>query len=275
LSPDFVIADTSDGLEPEQYSVVALSQEVVNPADNLYPNTKYLPFDALHNYQFLSRYVDILPNTNQVLISTKNKGDSEETGVANVETVNGLQLWNLETDELTLLVPGGIHGRFSSNHHYFAYLIYDSNQYSLHLLDRVSGNIIFSELATSPDLEGESSYSLRESAFVSFSPDGRTLTYYSPTPELMLYDLETGEFLPPLTAVPFTPLWSPDSSRFVYQHPSDGLSIFDTRTNTSYPLASSGGERLSDPQWSYDGTYLSVTVEQKDGRRDTAVLQLP
>ncbi len=90
----------------------------------------------------------------------------------------------------------------------------------------------------------------------------------------MLYDLETGEFWSPLTAVPFTPLWSLDSSRFIYQHPTDGLSIFAMRTNTTYPLAISGGERLSDPQWSYDGTYLSVTVEQADGSGDTAVLQL-
>ncbi len=76
-------------------------------------------------------------------------------------------------------------------------------------------------------------------------------------------------------AVPFTPLWSPDSSRFVYKHPSDGLSIFDRRSHTTYPLATSGGQRLSNPQWSYDGTYLSVVVWQEDATRDTAVLQLP
>ncbi len=75
--------------------------------------------------------------------------------------------------------------------------------------------------------------------------------------------------------MPFTPLWSPDSSRFVYQHPTDGLPIFDTRTNTAFQLATSGGERLSNPQWSYDGTYLSVTVQQEDGTRVTAVLQIP
>jgi hypothetical protein len=40
-------------------------------------------------------------------------------------------------------------------------------------------------------------------------------------------------------------------------------------------LAASGSERLSDPQWSFDGTYLSVAVKQEDGSLDTAVLQLP
>jgi len=64
----------------------------------------------------------------------------------------------------------------------------------------------------------------------------------------MIYDLETDTFLPPLTAVPFTPLWSPDSTRLVFQHPTDGLSIFGLRTQTAYPLATSGSERFSNPQ---------------------------
>lgn len=57
--------------------------------------------------------------------------------------------------------------------------------------------------------------------------------------------------------------------------PEYSNSIVDTHSLSAYPLAVSGGERLSNPQWSYDGTYLSVNVLQAHGERDTAVLQIP
>lgn len=79
-----------------------------------------------------------------------------------------------------------------------------------------------------------------------------------------------------VTAVPATPLWSPDGSRFVYQDPVTGLSIFDSRNEIAYPLALSGSDRLLDPQWSFDGTFLSVTVLQEYWwERETAVLRIP
>jgi hypothetical protein len=81
--------------------------------------------------------------------------------------------------------------------------------------------------------------------------------------------------LPPITAVPAEPLWSPDSTCSVYTDPAQGLSIYDTRSHTTYPLAESGGERLSDPQWSFDGAYLSVAYTTEDHEWETAVLSLP
>ena len=76
--------------------------------------------------------------------------------------------------------------------------------------------------------------------------------------------------------MPATPLWSPNGSRFVYQDPVAGLSIFDACSATAYPLAISGSDRLLDPQWSYDGAYLSLTVLQEEWWQwETAVLQIP
>lgn len=90
-----------------------------------------------------------------------------------------------------------------------------------------------------------------------------------------MYDIQTGEMLPPITAVPAEPLWSPDNTRFVYSDPSRGLSIYDTRSHTTYPLAEAGSERLSNPQWSFDGAYLSVTVCTEKCEWETAVISLP
>lgn len=259
LAPDFVV--TNDGMQHVgPYSAAAIAREIVAPDNPCSPYLKLLSRDQVGCYgsfSFNSRYTDFLPNKDQVLVTTWN---ANEYLTDTIHTKTDLQLWNLETDELTLLISDGLDGRFSPDGQYLAYTASGADSSSLYLLDRGTGEILFTQPYEWP---------------FAFSPDGRTLTFYSPTPELMLYDLETGEFLPPLTAVPFTPLWSPDSSRFVFQHPSDGLSIFDRRSHTTYPLATSGGERLSNPQWSYDGTYLSVTVQQEDGRRHTAVLQLP
>lgn len=259
LTPNFVI--TNDGMQVEgPYSAAGLSTEIVNPDGEAYlagPYIKYLSQDYPFDFLFNSRFVDTLPGTNQILVVTWEAG---EYLTDTVHTKTDLQLWNLDKDELSMLIPGGLDGQYSPDGNYLAYITYGTDSPPLNLLDLSTSKILLTQPYEWP---------------FAFSPNGRTLTFYSPTPELILYDLETGEFLPPLTAVPYTPLWSPDSSRFVYQHPTSGLSIFDTHTNTAYPLASSGGERLANAQWSYDGTYLSVTVQQEEGTRDTAVLQIP
>lgn len=265
----------------EYPSVAILSQDSISPefagwlhgTDVKFLSWKYNPEDSEFSYSAPSQFMDVLPETDQILVMTWQFPESwEDEAITSGKIPADLQMWDVDTDKLTMVIPDGIYGRFSPNGEYLVYIKPSSDFPQLELMHRDSQEIIFTHSAF---IETDDSYPLDLYAFTSFSPDGRTLTFYSPTPELMLYDLENGEFLLPLTAVPFTPLWSPDSSRFVYQHPADGLSIFDRRTNSTYPLATSGGERLSDPQWSYDGTYLSVAVQQEDGSWDTAVLQIP
>ena len=242
-------------------SAVSLFREIINPESQYSPYIKVLSrdfADSCCEYAFNSVALDLLPKTNQVLIRT---WDASEylTNTLSIET--DLQLWDVETDELTMLIPDGINGKFSPNGRFLAYKLFGEENPPLHLLDRNSGEILFVEPAK------------RWSE--SFSPNGRFLTFYSPTPELMIYDLESGQFLPPIAGVPFTPLWSPDNSRFVYEDANNGFSIYEIETGATYPLAASGGERLLDPQWSFDGTYLSVVVSQGDGEMKTAVLELP
>lgn len=258
LTPDFVIS--GDGMQSEgPFSAAALAREIVAP-NNSSPYLKLLSRDPASCclYLFNSSSEELLPDSNQVLVRT---WDASAYLTDTIHTPTDLQLWNLETDELTFLIPGGLFGSFSPDGQYLVYTLYGTVPLQLELLNRKTDEIILRQTVAS--YTG------------SFSPDGRTLTFFSSTPELMLYDLETDEFLPPLTAVPYTTFWSPNSSRFVYKHPINGLSIFDLRTHTTYPLAASGSERLSNLQWSYDGTYLSVTIDQEDGSRDTAVLQIP
>ncbi len=221
------------------------------------------PWEILYD----SRYQDWISESNQMLVLTWNDDLPED--VLHENAVTNLQMWDVETDQLTLIVPNAIYGRISHDRNFLVYMTPSESHPQLQLLNRVSGEIQFVQPAYAED-----DIHFIVAAFTSFSPNGRFLTFYSPTPELMIYDLEKGEFLPPVTAVPYTPLWSPDNGRFVYDDPENGLSIYEVVTQTTYPLAVNGGDRLSNPQWSFDGTYLSVVVLQEDGEGETAVLQL-
>lgn len=259
------------------YSVETFSIKAVREGDEISPYSRSLsivydttPYQLLFN----SRYETTLPNSNQVLVLTWDADSELDDNVLTGSTNTDLQLWNLDTNELDLIIPGGIYGRYSPNGRFLAYLTPSEQYPQIHLLDQNSGNHLFDQSAYAEanifDIENFLD------AFVTFSPNGRFLTFFNPAHELIIYDLENGEFLAPVTAVPATPLWSPDGSRFVYQDPVAGLSIFDTRNQNAYPLAISGGDRLLDPQWSFDGTYLSVTVLQEEWwERETAVLQIP
>ena len=163
-----------------------------------------------------------------------------------------------------MLIPGSYTGRITPDGQYLAALIPESEFPQLQLSNQFTGQVIFMR----PAYDGK----------LSFSPNGRYFTFFTPETDLIIYDLETGEMLPPLTAVPALPIWSPDSARFVYTDPTLGLSIYDTRNNTTFPLAESGGERLSNPQWSFDSAYLSVVTkigELGEWEWQTAVLALP
>lgn len=182
-----------------------------------------------------------------------------------------LQLIDAQTDEVTMVLPGGIYGHFSPDGSIVAAMTSDDPHPNLQLFGYPDGEKFLSLPAFAETVE----YSAEVFAHTSFSPNGRYFTFFTPETDLIVYDIQTGEMLPPITAVPTEPLWSPDSTRFIYTDPALGLSIFDTRSYTTYPLAESGGERLSDPQWSFDGAYLSVAYRTEDNGWETAVLSLP
>lgn len=276
LTQDYVVGNNGARIDT-WYSAEVFSRQAVREEKwtDLSPYSQSLSIDydvSPYELFFNSQYETTLPNTNQILVLTWNADVVIDRNILTGSIDTDLQLWNLDTNELDLIIPGGIYGRYSPNGHYLVYLTPETNSSQLHLLDQTTGKILFTQTAfAEADL-----YSAEVKAYTTFSPNGRYLTFFNPAHELTIYDLENGEFLAPVTAVPTTPLWSPDGSRFVYQDPAAGLSIFETRSATAYPLATSGSDRLRDPQWSFDGTYLSVMVLQENWwERETAVLQIP
>ncbi len=258
-------------------SAAILAQTVINPA---YEESEYgthfkfllSDIDEKSRQQPFNRFVDILPDTDDVLVITWINEVNHYLDLMSGLVSANLQLWDTESDTITMVIPDVIYGHYSPDGHYLAYLTPEEDSLQLHLLDQMTGENLFSQTAFAK----ADYYNAGVDAYTTFSPNGRFLTFFNPDHNLIIYDLENSVFLPPLTAVPITPVWSPDSSHLVYQDAKAGLSIFDTRTETAYPLAVTGATRLSEPQWSYDGTYLSVTVlQEKRSENETAVLQIP
>lgn len=220
---------------------------------------------------FNSRFEDWLDASNQMLVLTWDV----DVNLASVDLIHDmpvtdLQVWDVNSDTLIKVIPGGIWGRISPERRYLAYLEPSSESPVLEVLDRNSGTIVFEEAASA---EYDRIYGA-VNAFTSFSPDGRFLTFFDANAQLVVFDLENRTIVSTIPGSLATPSWSPDSQRFVFESPSAGLSLFDIQTNHAFPLALSGNDRLASPQWSYDGSFLSVTVLQVDRTRDTAVLAI-
>ncbi len=223
-------------------TAVSIMDEIVHP-DPLWIEAEYmiclsakcgaLPCILSPCIEENSRFEDWLPGTNQMLVVTwpaeeflllpRNFDDR-----INPEVITQLQLWDIDAEELTLIVDNAIFGRFS--------------------------------------------------------PDGRFLAYQTllPIPQFHIMDFESRQVIPtvpnteptlvPRTAASNAPyLWSPDSTKLVFRDSQGNLTVLTVADGSLTPLSVSGGERLQNPQWSYDGRYLSVSVQNETGG-ETAVL---
>ncbi len=137
------------------------------------------------------------------------------------------------------------------------------------------------------DVDGQKLTPLVDDAiFGRFSPDGRLLAYQTllPAPQFHIMDFESRKVihtlpsaeptLEPRIAASNAPyLWSPDSTKIIFRDSQGNLTVLTVADGSLIPLSVSGGERLQNPQWSYDGHFLSVSVQKTGG--ETAVLTIP
>lgn len=254
-----------------------LSDEAI-PFDDFFLNRPgpiylYLSYDhgALHEPQefiFNSSFMDWLPDTNQMLVLTWDRGLDLELD-APVET--NLQIWNVADGSLNLIVQGGKYGRFSPDGRYLAYVSGGDDLFQLHLLDMVTGSVLFSQ----PEWINSESWDVV--AYFSFSPDGRYFTSIAPGAEtdeqgtLTVYDLSNHHTVLTLPGQQMRPVWSPDNAQFAYKNQYGGLTIYNLMTNSTISITDNNDSRISSPRWSYDGRYLSVRVSPDS----TVILKMP
>jgi Tol biopolymer transport system component len=232
--------------------------------------------------EFSSTFQDWLPGTAEMLVVTWAWEDS----LIDTWAPTQLQLWNVETDELQLLADDSFYGRYSQDGRLLVYLTGSPDAVAnLHLLDRQSGQIIF----TTPTWISFEQFSFNRD-HAAFSPDDQYLTFYTDEPMpamttaadsagssyyLNVLEIASGTILLSVPADnPFIheSHWSPDGRRFLYEDEQKNWTVVDLPEGERLPLTVSSGYRLGDPQWSFDGRYLSFSVDYDGG---TAVLLAP
>ena len=120
------------------------------------------------------------------------------------------------------------------------------------------------------------------SPITAFSSDGKLLALLTPgeilldqdgrpigvengsIPYLHLLNVRTGQILYSAPSSPMMPIWSPNSQKLIYRDEQGDLSILSVSDSHSVPLTRGGGQRASSPQWSHDGTYLSVSFRENE-----------
>jgi len=250
--------------------------------------------------------LDWLPGTEQALIF-ENNPDNLETR---------LSLWNVNQNILSILAPHGVDGQFSPNGHFLVYITRDPIQleekdkpaispqqtdfvHQLHLFDMAKQQLTFSTLVTVANESHQPKYPFYHS-LTTFSPDSRYLTFFTSNEltfdgqdvalakditddnfYLHIFDTTNGEIVSSTPSRLEVPIWSPNSYRFIFRDQLDSLTIFSVMNGDSkIPLTQSGGIRVENPQWSFDGSYLSVRFYAKgnvpwEREFQTAIFQVP
>ncbi len=253
------------------------------------PNVGFLrlgePKPDPYRNSYNSSFQDWLPQTNKMLVMVGERGvmeDDEE--FYSLPPMSDLQLWDVATDELTLVVPGGLYGRFSPNGHYLASIIPGESGPTMQVRPDPYEEI----LLEAPMLAvGEWSSFM---PFFSFSPNNQYLAFFTTAVSLP----PAGSFKPSAQSsnetflavldlahnnivwsqpVPINDLfWSPDGTHLLHRATDANLTLLDVENGRTHPLTLDGGQLVTNPQWSCDGRYLSVSVCRDNCVVETAVL---
>jgi Tol biopolymer transport system component len=256
-----------------------------------------------------SIFEDWLSGTNQMLVFWQRVKNQ-------VEEPPQLALWNVDTDEVTTLAPNGLSGRFSPDGSILAYITLSlpkldttarpilneqwpptEPQTYLQLIDMESQQVFLSF----PTYQRIDEWAFAATHYLpkfAFSPDSRYLTFQTfgtlqfdaagwpvgvnsdDTLYLHILDLTTWQVIfssEITTEVSQDPSWSPTSDKLIYCDPQQNLQMFLIEERRLLPIIEDGGELLNQPEWSYDGEYISLCVKGGEplGCAYTAILHLP
>lgn len=200
--------------------------------DEKMEHAQWLSFDGMEQAD-LTLFADWLPGTNQMLFSWTsiiNEGSS-------------LYLWDIDQNQSTLLIPGGLTGTFSPDGKILAYLTngpdavvpVDFMNFDSYLqMFEMETRTVLSAFPIAAELDYFGAFP-RFNLEYEFSPDGRYLAYVSPEKTVMLFNTN-------------------NRSRTTITHPITG----------SLTLG-----------WSYDSQYLSVEVRSENGENTIGLIKLP
>lgn len=268
-------------------SVAMLSQEVISPEYQGFQegtHVNYLSdvwYESTPERSFRSAFADVLPDSNQLLVTTWAEGQYPTIDAifsGNVKT--DLQLWDLANDEISMLIPGGIFGRFSNDGQLLFSIVVNDSQLVATLMNLQSDIDIF-KMPVSLEFSNST-----------FSPDSRFISFFTPlqldldengqvinsqaTEEsyFTIYDVAWGQFLPQIPLKPQIPIWSPTSDKLVLQH-NDAYYLLSVSDFEYFTISDTSTDRLFNPQWSHDGRYLSFEYCGLRCLREIFILETP
>lgn len=194
-------------------------------------HVQWFSFDGMQNADYTS-FSGWLPETNQMLVMWNSIIDNDSS----------LYLWDINQNQSTLLVPGGLAGTFSPDGKILAYL--SNGQDAVVPVDFMNFDpylqVFDMETRTvlsSFPVAAELNYFGAFPRFITeyqFSPDGRYLAYLSPDRNVILFSMK-------------------GNTRTTITHPIDGNVVL---------------------AWSYDSTYLSVETRSETGENTIGLIRL-
>lgn len=241
----------------------------------------YLSFDPTASngseYLFNSYPLGLLPDKQQILVLTWSTGVNL-TGESYLDdpTLTKLQLWNFADNSLTEVVQGAIDGLVSPTGEYLAYVAVTDNQLALHLLNQTTAEVEFNYpiYGYSQDIYAQPQFSFDRK--YKFSPDGRFLTFHVKTHaenRLIVYDIKNQTIMADLPSTSFYLDWSPNSQKFTYQAGNGYYHVYDVASQKPIPLIKSGNQLILDQKWSFDGSYLALSVRQPDQTTHIVIIE--
>ena len=222
------------------------------------------PFEAI--------YLDWIDSENQMLVLTWPAREKWDQDLLLDEVPKMLQIWDVDATTLIELLPFSnvVYGRFTPDRANLIYGTVVDQKFELHLMNIDSEEIAFTAQIVAK--EGDYNFELVDPQ-ISFSNDGRYLTYFESESTLIVFDIERGQEIGRVNSAFQQPEWSPSNAQFFYQNERCEFLIFDTIIAQSFPLSVSGRRRTCDPQWSFDGSHISLPVLQEDGSVQIAILK--
>ena len=213
-----------------------------------------------------------MPDSNQMIVLTWSL-----EGINDIELVPAdmqIQLWDVEVNSLQPLVPEAVHGLISPTANYLAFRTYSAEDLSsqIHIFNTSTREVVFTD-AIFGELEPiwlESSLHMGV-----FASNGRYFAYLDPNLNLKIVDIETTQQITAVSSSSTEPIWSTNSHSLLFRDPQDNWTLFDLDQSTQTALTIQGGVRAKEPQWSFDGRYLSFKVCTTACQEDAVILEIP
>jgi len=240
---------------------------------------------------------DWRPNTNQLLIKIFDPQEEPDSLTAQ------LALWDIETMTIAPLIPQAVKGVFSPDGRTLLYITLtidplsesahpldtdDDTPYTnyvphIHLFDMTTQQDIFQAPIITNIKDWYNPYIVFNNALLTtISPNSEYATFimatpftlteaYSSTrssnveisPSLHIFNIKNKSLAYSTPTDLTAPLWSPTSDKLIYRDSQHNLVLLDVQQMITTSLTSQGGARISRPQWSFNGRYVTVKSYNK------------